>query len=88
MWNLLFDLAAEKAKKLGVPLTISNFYCNKLPKGQFQEESRYIYISATKGKEQYLDSLGGNHGITSTGKYIKTKVLLSNKMEEVESVAI
>lgn len=88
MWNLLFDLTAAKAKKLGVSLMISNFYCNKLPKGQFQEESRYIYISATKGKEQYLDSLGGNHGIMSTGKYIKTKVFLSNKMEEVESVAV
>lgn len=88
MWNFLFQLAAEKAKKLGIPLMISNFYCNKFPKGQFQEESRYIYISATKGKEQYLDSLGGNHGITSTGKYMKTKVFLSNEIEEIESVAM
>jgi hypothetical protein len=27
-----------------------------------------------KGKEQYLDSLGGNHGIASEGKYLKASV--------------
>lgn len=82
MWNLLFHLAAEKAKKLGIPLMISDSYYNEFPEGQFQEESRYIYISATKGKEQYLDSLGGNHGIASTGRYVKTNVFLLIEKEE------
>ena len=53
---------------------ISRDYFGNIPSGRFQKESKYIYISATKGKEQYLDSLGGNHGIASEGKYLKASV--------------
>ena len=76
MFDLLLSMVKEKAGKLNISLLISYDYVGYLPSGQFQKESRYIYISATKGKEQYLDSLGGNHGIASEGKYLRASVYL------------
>ena len=74
MFKLLFRMVKEKAGRLNISLLISRDYFGNIPSGWFQKESRYIYISATKGKEQYLDSLGGNHGIASEGKYLKASV--------------
>lgn len=76
MFDLLLSMVKEKAGKLNISLLISYDYVGYLPSGQFQKGSRYIYISATKGKEQYLDSLGGNHGIASEGKYLRASVYL------------
>lgn len=74
MFKLLFRMVKEKAGRLNISLLISRDYFGNIPSGRFQKESKYIYISATKGKEQYLDSLGGNHGIASEGKYLKASV--------------
>lgn len=74
MFKLLFRMVKEKAGRLSISLLISRDYFGNIPSGWFQKESRYIYISATKGKEQYLDSLGGNHGIASEGKYLQASV--------------
>lgn len=76
MFELLLDMVRKKAENLCIPLLLSYDYIDDIPKEKFQKESRYIYISATKGNEQYLDSLGGKHGIASEGKYLKTTVYL------------
>lgn len=76
MFELLLDMVRKKAENLCIPLLLSHDYIDDIPKEKFQKESRYIYISATKGNEQYLDSLGGKHGIASEGKYLKTTVYL------------
>ena len=78
MFKLLFRMVKEKAGRLSISLLISRDYFGNIPSGWFQKESRYIYISATKGKEQYLDSLGGNHGIASEGKIPASIGLPSN----------
>lgn len=84
MFKLLFRMVKEKAGRLNISLLISRDYFGNIPSGWFQKESRYIYISATKGKEQYLDSLGGNHGIASEGKYLQASVFRPISLEKCD----
>ena len=84
MFHILFCMVREKTEKLCIPLLLSYDYIDYMSKENFQKESRYIYISATKGNEQYLDSLGGKHGIASEGKYLKTTVYLPMPWKDCE----
>lgn len=84
MFRILLCMVREKAEKLSIPLLLSYDYICYVSEEKFLKESRYIYISATKGNEQYLDSLGGKHGIASEGKYLKAKVYLPIPQKDCE----
>ena len=60
IFEALYDLAKEKAEKLGVELVLAPDYgCIALKNG-YRRKSSYIYVSRSKNGNQYLDSLGGN----------------------------
>ena len=60
IFEALYELAKEKAEKLGIELVLALDYgCIALKNGYMQKSS-YIYVSRSKNGNQYLDSLGGN----------------------------
>ena len=60
IFEALYELAKEKAEKLGVELVLAPDYgCIALKNG-YMRKSSYIYVSRSKNGNQYLDSLGGN----------------------------
>ena len=60
IFEALYELAKEKAEKLGIELVLALDYgCIALKNG-YMRKSSYIYVSRSKNGNQYLDSLGGN----------------------------
>lgn len=60
IFEALYELAKEKAEKLGIELVLAPDYgCIALKNG-YMRKSSYIYVSRSKNGNQYLDSLGGN----------------------------
>lgn len=72
--SLLLRLVKEKADRLGAFPMISFEYSNMIDQEQLVRTDYYLYISATKGNAQYLDSLDGSNSITDTGKYKKATI--------------
>ena len=72
--SLLLRLVKEKADRLGAFPMISFEYSNMIDQEQLVRKDYYLYISATKGNTQYLDSLDGSNSITDTGKYKKATI--------------
>ena len=70
----MLRLVKEKADRLGAFPMISLEYSNMIEQEQLVRTGYYLYISATKGKTQYLDSLDGSNSITDTGKYKKATI--------------
>ena len=79
--QLAIALAEEKAKKLGARLVLSSYYNSVLPtgKGKYVSSIYYLYISASKNGKQYLDSLGGTAGISSSESYKSNRFYIENK---------
>ena len=72
--SLLLRLVKEKADRLGAFPMISFEYSNMIDQEQLVRTDYFLYISATKGNTQYLDSLDGSNSITDTGKYKKAAI--------------
>lgn len=60
IFEALYELAKEKAEKLGVELVLAPDYGCIALKNDYMRKSSYIYVSRSKNGNQYLDSLGGN----------------------------
>lgn len=72
--SLLLRQVKEKADRMGAFPMISFEYSNMIDQKQLMRTDYYLYISATKGNTQYLDSLDGSNSITDTGKYKKATI--------------
>ena len=81
--SLLLRLGKEKADRLGALPMISFEYSNMIDQEQLVRTDYYLYISATKGNTQYLDSLDGSNSITDTGKYKKATIYTWKEYLEV-----
>ena len=73
----------ENADLLGAFPMISFEYSNMIDQEQLMRTDYYLYISATKGNTQYLDSLDGSNSITDTGKYKKATIYTWKEYLEV-----
>lgn len=71
-------LAQQKAEALGAALVLSMDYQNAA-KEDFVQTRLYLYISASKAGEQYLDSLGGNAETSSEGSYRANAFMIEQK---------
>ena len=60
IFEALYELAKEKADKLGAELVLAQDYEHVALKNGFMRKSSYLYVSRSKNGNQYLDSLGGN----------------------------
>lgn len=64
------EMLKKKAKQLQAELVLSDAYKKfALEEKQFIRTKYYMYISASKNGEQYLDSLGGMAGARQEGSY-------------------
>lgn len=68
----LIDFVENKAIKMGVTPVISDGYGYALAKSdKYVKQAFNVFISLSKAGSQYLDSLGGNAGISDEGKFYK-----------------
>lgn len=74
---LAVEMLKRKAKQLRAQLVLSDAYKKfALEEKQFIRAKYYMYISASKNGEQYLDSLGGMAGARKEGSYEEGYFLL------------
>lgn len=67
---LVVEMLKKKAEQLQAELVLSDDYKRfSLEEKQFIRAKYYMYISASKNGEQYLDSLGGMAGARQEGCY-------------------
>lgn len=75
---LAVEMLKKKAKQLKAELVLSDSYKKYALEGkEFIRAKYYMYISASKNGEQYLDSLGGMVGASKEGSYEEGYFLLS-----------
>lgn len=74
--SLAYQLVYEKAKKLYARVVISQSYKRYEISKNYEEEDYYIYISASKNGNQYLDSLCGEATVNRSGMYGKNRFLM------------
>lgn len=78
--RMFVDLVAEKAKKLNAITVLNTQYLNATPENEgYISSGYYLYISKSKGGEQYLDSLCGETKVTDEGSYGKGTFLIRKK---------
>lgn len=73
--SCVYHLVQEKARKLGALPVISMDYKGYDAFAEYRRKTYYVYISASKNGEQYLDSLGGM-AVNSSGSYESGTFLL------------
>lgn len=78
----VYQMVQEKAKKLHARLVISQSYTKYEASGQYEMKNYYVYISASKNGNQYLDSLGGEATVSRSGLYGKNSFLMEKEKEE------
>lgn len=79
--RLVLEMLKKKAKQLQATLILSDTYHKFLMEGkQFIRAKYYMYISASKNGEQYLDSLGGMADASREGSYEKGYFLLPESL--------
>ena len=79
--SCVYHLVQEKAGELGARLIISKDYDRYDVFARYQCKNYYVYISASKNGEQYLDSLGGMAAVSSSGSYESGAFLLPGRAE-------
>jgi len=73
----MVDFVENKAIKMGVTPVISDGYGYALAKSdKYIKQVFNVFISLSKAGSQYLDSLGGNAGISDEGKFYKDSFYL------------
>ena len=75
---MLVELARWKAQELASMLTLSMDYTD-VATSKFAQAELSLYISASKAGEQYLDSLGGEAGVSDQGSYESSYFLLEQQ---------
>ncbi|WP_275443798.1 hypothetical protein [Petralouisia muris] len=79
--RLVLEMLKKKTKQLQATLILSDTYHKFLVEGkQFIRAKYYMYISASKNGEQYLDSLGGMADASREGSYEKGYFLLPESL--------
>lgn len=81
-YELLLKLVSNKAKEMGVLCTLSLDYHNNV-NSEWVSQNYYMYISKSKAGSQYLDSLGGENGVSLEGRYRKIGLLSNSKFKEI-----
>lgn len=76
-------LVRQKAEALGAMLVLSLDYRGAAKEG-FAQTYLYLYISASKAGNQYLDSLGGQAKVSSEGSYKKNTFLVEQTRSQPE----
>ena len=79
--SCVYHLVQEKAGELGARLIISKDYDRYDVFARYQCKNYYVYISASKNGEQYLDRLGGMAAVSSSGSYESGAFLLPGRAE-------
>lgn len=83
--SFVYQMVQEKAAKLHARVVISRDYAKYEASDRFERKDYYVYISASKNGRQYLDSLGGEATVSSSGLYGKNSFLMEK--EEAEKAA-
>lgn len=74
--SFVYQMVQEKAAKLHARVVISRDYAKYEASDRFERKDYYVYISASKNGKQYLDSLGGEATVSSSGLYGKNSFLM------------
>lgn len=83
---LAVEMLKKKAKQLKAELVLSDSYKKYALEGkEFIRAKYYMYISASKNGEQYLDSLGGMAGASEEGSYEEGYFLLPESFVNPEA---
>lgn len=82
----VFQMVQEKAEMLQARVVISNSYRKYKASEHYELTDYYVYISASKNGQQYLDSLGGKATVSDSGTYGKNSFLMTG-MEKKELAA-
>lgn len=84
--SLVYQMVREKAEKLHARMVISRSYAKYEASEPYERKDYYVYISASKNGNQYLDSLGGEATVSDSGLYGKNQFLME-KEEKTEKAA-
>ncbi|MDO5337153.1 MAG: hypothetical protein Q4E89_06795 [Eubacteriales bacterium] len=78
----VFQMVQEKAEMLQARIVISNSYRKYEASKKYELTDYYVYISASKNGQQYLDSLGGKATVSDSGTYGKNSFLVPGMKKE------
>ncbi len=85
--SLLVQMTQQKAVALHARLVFSKDYQPYLQGEPFVKTKYYVYISASKNGNQYLDSLGGAATVSTSERYEKSMLLVEYGGDDAFGVA-